>query len=296
MSTQANPSAAEQFRADMYHGAVAVADHIRERSSLLDGVLERHSTMDRDTNLRVLFDRTHAWAASLRKLDHASDMQAVAACTRALLEITVDMLLLHGDKTNESGLKMRWWDLSAKLQMAVAFVQSHKERGTADPSEYEAHREFIDRNESFVRSLRKKWWPTCVDKKGDPKHPQRWNGDWNLLTDVREADRHNTPLISGVLGSTLMVFYHNNYQILNRVVHGSGVLGVRGTPDALSFRCGIGYWSSASLAMICTQVILKDFGFAEHLPDIRNEWERIRSWRGASLVEHAKTLVAEDFS
>lgn len=149
--------AAEHFRGEMFQGVSAVAQHIKHRAELLDGIMESSGTVDRETHLRILFVRVRAWMKSLCKLDEASDIQAVAACTRALMEIAVDMLLLHADKSNDSGERMRWWNLSAELQMAIAFLQSHKERHTQDTSVFEPQGEFIERNAEFVSDLRKRW-------------------------------------------------------------------------------------------------------------------------------------------
>lgn len=137
-----------------------------------------------------------------------------------------------------------------------------------------------------------------MDRNGNPKHPQRWTGDWDILKDIRtiDADKVNGALVRNTLGTSMTDFHNDNYQMLNKSIHGSGVLGVRGTPEALSWRCGKCYWSSASLAMICVQVILIDFGFAEHLPDIQTEWERIGLSRKLSFIKHIKQLNVADLS
>src|SRR5258705_8907065 len=63
-----------------------------------------------ETCLRGLFLRATLWLLTMKKLNKASDLQALAGGTRAMVEIAVDMLLIHADKEIESSLQqMHWW-------------------------------------------------------------------------------------------------------------------------------------------------------------------------------------------
>lgn len=281
----------EEFFVDMRNGAIAVIDHIISRGELVEGVPDRKETPHRDSHLKALYDRCRAWALTLRKLDHPSDLQALACAVRSLLEIAVDMILLKSDKTNQSGWKMRCWDDSARLYMAIASVN---ERGisTGEPTHFE---NFIANRKDEIERMREVLWPTCVDKHGNPKHPNRWTGDWDILHDIKSADAECGQLIKDNLGTSLVKFYQDNYRFVNRTIHGSGVMGTTGHAKGLIFRGAHALWCAASLAMLCTQVILSDMGFDDHLP-LSDEWDAIRLFRAKNLVEHTKRIEKEDFS
>ncbi|MGI9106051.1 MAG: hypothetical protein ACR2G4_07370 [Pyrinomonadaceae bacterium] len=85
---------------------------------------------------------------------------------------------------------MRWWDLSAQYQMAIASVQFQKELRSKEKSpDIQAAQDFIQRNQSFVEGLRENRWPEWKDKKGKYLHPPRWTGNGDLRPDIQIADK-----------------------------------------------------------------------------------------------------------
>src|SRR5205085_7561403 len=115
-----NLEASKALAAGFQHGIFLVTNYLKERvNPLQDGLI---NPQNREDSLRALFLRALAWMLSLEKLNNATDFQSVFAATRAMLEITVDVVLLHHDKTTESAWRIRCWGESAKLKHAEALV------------------------------------------------------------------------------------------------------------------------------------------------------------------------------
>jgi len=73
---------------------------------MIQGVLSQPAVGHRDTSLKGIWLRALAWMQSLETLNHTKHVQAISAGNRALLEISVDMVLLHHDKSNALGWKI----------------------------------------------------------------------------------------------------------------------------------------------------------------------------------------------
>jgi len=106
------------FATGLYQGAQVVADYMKNRWSMIEGVIEKPETRHRDACIKGLWGRAHAWMQTVVKLNDPLDFRALSVANRALLEITVDLVLLHHDKTNASGWKMHWWGESQKMKSA----------------------------------------------------------------------------------------------------------------------------------------------------------------------------------
>lgn len=273
----------------MHKGVLLVRNLMDKCGPRIQGLEERPETRDRDVNIISSYLRAHAWMLSISKLNHPSDLQAVACGCRSLLECAVDMILLADDSTNRSGERMRWWDLSARFQMAIAFLEfEHKGK------EKSWAREFIQRNETFVRDLRTNLWPQWKDKSGKPRHPPRWTESNDIKADIVTADGSQfQEIIRQNLNQTFLGYYGSEYQRLNKAIHGSGILGVEGSPQLISVKAAHGCWSSASLAMIYHQVICKDRGLDTELS---RDSAHILKVRMTGFIYHVREVENEDLN
>ena len=256
----------------------------------IQALAEREETNDRDLHIKSSYLRAHGWMLSLSKLNHPSDIQAVACGCRSLLECAVDIILLASDSTNRSGEKMRWWDLSARFQMAIAFLQ-FEQRGHGKSWAKQS----IQRNETFVKEVRTNLWPQWKDpKNGQPRHPPRWTGSNDIQNDIREADRRKFQgIVRENLNGTLLGYYGSEYQLLNKTIHGSGKLGVEGSPQMISLRAAHACWASASLGMICHQVLCTDRGLDT---DLSEEWAHILKVRMTGFIYFVRDIKDENLS
>jgi hypothetical protein len=250
----------------LFRGVVLIADYMREANqNLLDTLMD---PSERETAMHGSFLRAASWMMSLKKLKHPSDVQAIVTCNRSLLEITVDIILLHGDKTEAAASRMYWWEESAKLKSAEAIV-AYYSKGV--PDAYSPQIGFIANRKAMIEAQRTALW--------NGRHPIRWT-DRNLLEDVREADRVPGAEVGKERGHTLTEYYETEYRRMNWYVHGSALASVRGlAPATFVCVCGLAFKACSDLAWLCTKLILTDFGFAKHLPGIEDQWEGLRQER-----------------
>jgi hypothetical protein len=228
------------FADAMYSGVQIVTDYMEARSNMIQSVLvlPKPDTKHRDNALLGLWLRALAWMQSLRRLDHARHFQAIAAGNRALLEITVDMILLHLDKTNTSGWKMHQWGASEKLRSAENTIRFFEKKKVALPEEYEDLKSFVSREKGLVEHFRCTLWG--VNKNGEGIHPQRWSNNGSLFDDIEKADSVFAPNIAADLDSALAQHYRTDYSRLNWHIH-SGLPGIGGLPsEAFVIACALG--------------------------------------------------------
>jgi len=121
------------FATGLYQGAQVVADYVKERWRLIEGVLPKSQTGHRDACMKGLYARVLAWMQTIVKLNDPLDFQALSIANRALLEITVDLILLHQDKTNSSGWRMHWWGESQKMKSAEQIIRYYESNGLPVP-------------------------------------------------------------------------------------------------------------------------------------------------------------------
>jgi hypothetical protein len=247
--------------------------------------LELINAADRENCLRGLFLRSLGLTKTLARLDDPLDFQSVVAITRSLLELTVDMILVqHHDKSPNSAAKMHWWGESAKLKQAETTVNFYARCSQPVPDHHQFMVSFVQNSKGLVDTMRSGLWPAKDPTKSTPKHPNRWTGH-DLLVDARAADRFEGRAIEKDLFMTLEEFYETEFRKMCWNVHGSGVVTVAGIPEeAFYITNGLGYKWCADLAMFCSQIILSDFGFAEHLCSLESEWDKIRQSRAVALA------------
>ena len=92
-----------------YSGIQLIARFMEDHSKMIEGVFPRKAEGYRDAAIQGLWFRAFAWMQSLEHLNSARHFQAISAGLRALLEMTVDLILLHHDKTNGLGWKIQQW-------------------------------------------------------------------------------------------------------------------------------------------------------------------------------------------
>jgi len=194
---------------------------MRERSPMIEGVLPKADTKDRDLALIGLWLRARAWMQSLELLNHAKHYQAMSSANRALIEITVDIILLYLDKTNVSGEKLYWWGQSEKVRAAELMLNYYNSHELAVPDEYMPLIEYYNDNKTIVDSARQKYWPN-PNTALKAEHPRRWSGRSDLIRDIQTVDELFGNEIKAELGRTMEEFYRTEYRKMNWHIH-SGV-------------------------------------------------------------------------
>jgi hypothetical protein len=158
------------------------------------------------------------------------------------------------------------------------------------PKKYQIIREFYNKGKHIVEQKRIAFWPSKKNP-NNPRHPERWTGKSSLIEDVKIVDQYYGSDIKNDLGRSLKEFYSIEYQKLNWYIH-SGITGNWGMPsEGFHIICGSAYKYCADFGMLCTKVLLSDFGFINILDGLRREWDQIKNNRQSAFLEKNPFLV-----
>lgn len=280
------------FATGLYQGAQIVQQYMKDRYAIISEAEGKpENTGYKVGCIKRLWIRAYLWMQTLSKLNDPLDFQAISIGNRALLEILVDLILLHHDKTHEAAAKMFWWGESEKLKASEQIITFYAEQGLSVPDEYEAQEEFYKAKKSIIDSMRKTHWP---GRKNATKHPERWTGNSNLFQDIERADQLYGSVVKTETGSTLIEYYRTQYRKMNWRIH-SGVAGL-GDPPAEAFYliCGFGFKWCADFAMLCTKITLTDLGFDLALANLQGEWESIKRKRDSVYIHELYKFHSRD--
>ena len=272
------------FATGLYQGVQLVADYMKQKSPLIEDVFCKPDTGHRDACIKALWLRSSAWLQSLELLNHAKHVQAISMANRALLEITVDLVLLHHDKTNLSGWKMFQWGISERMRAAEQTIGFYKERGRPIPDRYQDLDNFFLNEKSIVDDYRIRLWPNRKNPQ-KPVHPARWTGSSDLSVDIEEADRLYGSESQDNIGMTLLEYYRTEYRKMNWQIH-SGVAGVWNfEAPVFELIAGVAMKWCADFGMFCTKIALRDFGYVQAVEGLTKEWDDVKTRRAFVFAE-----------
>jgi hypothetical protein len=271
--------------ADAFYAAVQiVAAHMKEHSEKIVTVFCKDETGHRDAAMKGLWLRARAWMQSLEALNNTRHVQAISTANRALLEITVDLILLHHDKTNGLGWKLYQFGMSERMRAAEQLVGFYKEKGKAVPNKHLEVGEYFNREKRLVDDMRRNLWP---NKKNPAKaeHPSRWTGSSDLSVDIKRADKLFAAEIQKQLGCGLLEYYRTRYRQMNWQIH-SGLAGFWNLPpESFDIIAAFALKDCADLAFLCTKIVLTDFGFHVALPNLPEEWDALAEKRAQAYLD-----------
>jgi hypothetical protein len=241
----------------------------------------------RDSCIKGLWYRVYCWVESVTKLNHSRDFQAFASANRSLFEISVDLALLHLDKTNSFGWKMYWWNLSEKLDGAEKLINYFLNQNIAVPDIYSEQKDFINREKSFIIHMRTQLWKT-------EKHPKRWSNNGSFFDELETVDEGLRKPVLELFGMPLTQYYRTEYKRMSWYIH-SGVSSFWNLPPEIyptlsSFLLN----GCANFALISTHIVVKDFGLAEHLPNYYEQLEKIELIRLQTQLNAIEKDVNEE--
>lgn len=246
----------------------------------IHSVFPRNELGYRDACIKGLWYRVYCWLESLTKLNSSAYFQAFAAANRGLFEITIDLALLHEDKTNSSGWKMWMWNLSEKLIGAEQLVEYFTNQNLPIPDAYNEQQEFINREKDMILHMRNQLWNTN-------KHPKRWTGKGNLFDELKDVDRILGNSVSELFEMSLVQYYRTEYRRMNWFIH-SGVSSFWNLPQTAYPNLSIFLLKGcANFGLLSTHIVLKDFGLDEHLPNYYNQLQNLEN---AKLQTHLNYL------
>jgi hypothetical protein len=213
--------------------------------------------------------RTHCWMSSLNQLGRVEDFQAIAASTRSLLELCVDVVLLsHGNV--DLAEKAHAWTISSKFKMCERLVKFFQRKNRPIPNESIALEKFYLAEAANCAALRLKYW--------NGTHPDRWTGA-SLLADCGVADKLEPYSVLAALNMALEEFYESQIRRINWTLHGAGYASIHGTPRSFAITCGLGYKWSSDLSILIAELTMRALKLTQAVADIQSEWSKLKTER-----------------
>lgn len=260
------------FATGLYQGAQLVTQYMKTNYSAIAEGEPGPSGGYKGGAIKRLWIRAYLWMETISRLNDPLDFQAISVANRTLMEILIDLILLHTDEAHESAARMYWWAESEKLQQAEQIINFYSKKGVTVPDEFEAQQSFYANRKSQITEMRKRWWP---GRKDPERHPKRWTGSSNLLQDAKRADQLYGSSIETNIGIPLEEYYETQYRKMNWRIH-SGLASVGDPPpEAFYLICGFGFKWCADFALLATKITLTEFGLNSDWQDIKRKRDSI---------------------
>jgi hypothetical protein len=201
-----------------------------------DMKVDRSTLSPRSIAMMAAFARATTWMRVLAKLPEASDGQAIHAASRALLEIAVDLALLHMPDGDSHVEHLRVWEQCQLLKAAHKhqdFLDRMRKRedfaqrfGTSERTSATFRATMTSQAEEIERQ-RVSAFP------GRPRAPDRWTNR-SLLDDCRFVDEHACKCCQQ-RDMTFEQVYSEYNSFDNWGTHGSGTLFVQGLDEDMIY-------------------------------------------------------------
>lgn len=230
-----------------FQGVVVVSDFVR---GPIRATIDQVRVQDDASAVLVgQLLRVDAWLRTLRKLDEPADFQGVASAARALLESTVDIVLIHHSPADHKRLLA--WEESSRLNYAEKLVAYFQHHSGAIPNEHRNVAAFAARDRSRIEALRRQYgWED--KRKTKTRHPDRWTNH-SLADDVRATEKFGHKF-------EFEKFYEVEYRKLCWMVHGSA-LAVRKIPaEVFPSLTGLLFPWCGDLAILASELVLRHIG------------------------------------
>lgn len=252
-----NPEETKRFTEGLFLTIRNATDYCKDLQDKFDAILNKNS---REITIYGIFLRVVCLMKTLCKCNERSDCQTILHANRALIEMATDLILLLHDETDEVDKKIRAWEQSAKLKAAEEAVKYFTDKKLLVPDKCKHQQNFVNTHQAQIRSQRQRFW-------GQTKHPSRWTNK-SLEHDVKATDN--------LEGTDLEELYQLEYRRMNWFAHGSGLAGSRELDADCFFNlCGLAYDSCTKLAMLCSKVTLKAFGYFDRAGVYVARWEEV---------------------
>lgn len=171
-----------------------------------------------------------------------------------------------------------------KKKSAELIVDFYDKKGIPVPDVYEAQKYLYENEKAVTDHIRRTLWPNKKDPR-KAEHPKRWTGNGNLFDDIKTVDELFGSVVKDEIGLPLAEYYRTEYRKMNWQIH-SGVSSFWNIPpQAYYLMCGFGFKVCADFGMLCTKIILTDFGFTVAIDDLSQKWKEIQNQRDLASFE-----------
>lgn len=228
----------------------------------------------RERSFLGLFHRAIGYVASIRRLNHAMHVQSIAASSRSLFEIGVDVALFHRDATNDSVDRIEAFTRVERYRVAqklVDYYANHPLPG--DLNIDEQRRVVVDQAEAaLVDGFVAQYWRR-TNRRGDLV----WPSHWSTFPDTRTRARS--------VGDEWEERYVRYFSVFSWHIH-SGLVGVAGLPrDAFDIFACQAHKLATSVILDCYNVAGAELHLENAIPEWRQHQDFLQHVSGIALLD-----------
>ncbi|MFH1201838.1 MAG: DUF5677 domain-containing protein [Candidatus Omnitrophota bacterium] len=239
----------------------------------LEGLLKLSK---KDKIIVSIYYRMFLWINSLVILNQIRCFQAVAAGTRSIFELLLDLKLIIENKINNAVEKYYVFTDIERARVAkdlVDYLEIHKD----SKIKTKVYKDFLngDGEKKKIDALIVKYWG--MDKDGQPKKIKHWSG-WSVKTRAEKFE------------GIYYEFYLQSYPLLSWHLHSVAGAGYQRV-DEKGFRTlyGTSHRLAHQMFIEATVLVAKEFHYYKVEPSFREWIEQIRLVPGLELLrKHRK--------
>lgn len=261
-----------------YKGTDAVSKFAEEvMIPVLKGQLRLN---DKERAIVDTYCRMYAWVRSMVAMNHRIHFQGVAAATRSLFELLLDIKMLADDETGELIKKFHAFpdiDKFNRAKKIVSFCDKHRNETQINDSLKRIFVNYLGRKQNIKQTILRYWGK---NKKGDPKRPKHWTG-------------RNVPERARSLGLKYEELYVLNYPLLSWYIH-SGSTGYAGLNEEDIENCfSISHGLAQRMFLEATKICAKEIKLDVGIKWLQRAIEDLRLIPGKVLVEEQIKYLEE---
>jgi hypothetical protein len=260
------------------------------RNDLLGLLKGKEDGRTKRTALLHSYGRMFCWVHSMVKLGSDNDGEpliaehalGLAACLRAVFEISLDIDLLGGDKVKEGPEKFFSFEKVARHKIARSSLELDKEYKhlTAEQrSQMTAYAGTASGVEGEITGTITKLWG--LTKKGKPNRPEHWTG-MTVIDRVKNV------------GGDCVRYYQHSYHYCNWSLHSGYIDFLLATEEGTSLFCALLYAFAKDMFRGATEMMIKEFAEFLQVEVLTDQLKKVQLrgahvlWDAAVKAERAK--------
>jgi hypothetical protein len=227
----------------------------------------------RDVAIAITYLRILLWLRSLEKLDRTTDVQAVGAGARSILELFLDLKWFEKYPGPEWGERYSAFPNVDRYSAAQKAVEHKKNNHNSkiDPAPFQAFMDQLDAKQPTSSLVARVW--DAKKKDGTPLWPSfHWTGAGNLSERARE------------LGPACIDMYRQLYPVLSWLVHAGPTAFCSGSFADLEKYIGYAYFHTFLHAKDSTILACDLLGIRPHIDGFDASMEQFLEWQGDALA------------
>lgn len=221
------------------------------------------SLSERETAILSHYYRSVAYCRSLLLLNDAIHFQTVASAARSILELYLDIEIVHRDLFPDGVARVVAFMEAQKLRAARRTLRFFADNPTllTSPSAVDPQRDYVKKGEARIDTQTEKFWG--LDRKGNPRTPDHWTG-----RDLKSR--------AIMLGKHFELLVNEGYDHRNFLIH-TGLAGVSGlNRKDFTILCALSYRTIHECLLGTFTILVEELKLKAALESFHEQREQLR--------------------